>query len=62
VRLNILFFALGAWLLQQQPELPDFKWAWVLCAVVAPLWMLRLRSQLCKIPPHVALPPFPKGG
>ena len=59
MRLNILFFVLGAWLLQQQGELPDFRWAWVLCAMVAPLWMLRRRSKLYKIPPN---PPLEKGG
>ena len=59
MRLNILFFVFGAWLLQQQAELPDFRWAWVLCAIVVPLWMLRRRSRRCKIPPN---PPLEKGG
>jgi len=35
VRLNILFFALGAWLLQQQAGLPELKWAWGLGAALA---------------------------
>lgn len=35
MRLNILFFALGAWLLQQQASLPELKWAWGLGAVLA---------------------------
>jgi competence protein ComEC len=32
MRLNILFFVLGAWLLQQQAALPDLTWAWLLLA------------------------------
>ena len=35
MRLNILCFALGAWLLQQQASLPELKWAWGLGAVLA---------------------------
>lgn len=38
MRLNVLFFALGAWLLQQQAGLPELKWAWALgAALVLPL-------------------------
>jgi competence protein ComEC len=32
MRLNIIFFVLGAWLLQQQAVLPDLAWAWLLLA------------------------------
>ena len=28
-----IFFVVGVWLLQQQAKLPDFIWAWVLCAI-----------------------------
>ncbi|WP_025040835.1 hypothetical protein [Nitrosospira briensis] len=30
MRAYILAFALGVWLLQQQAELPNVRWAWVL--------------------------------
>ena len=35
VRINILAFALGAWLLQQQPALPEMVWAWLLLPAAA---------------------------
>lgn len=35
MRINILFFVFGAWLLQQQAELPDIKWAGLLLAAGA---------------------------
>jgi len=41
VRLNILCFVIGAWLLQQQPALPPLAWAWAL-AVPAAAWFLPL--------------------
>lgn len=34
-----LCFALGVWLLQQQPALPDFAWAWLLLALPAVLFI-----------------------
>ncbi len=34
-----LCFALGVWLLQQQPVLPDFAWAWLLLALPAVLFI-----------------------
>jgi competence protein ComEC len=38
VRLNILFFAFGAWLLQRQAALPEFRWAFLLgAALVLPV-------------------------
>ncbi len=40
-----LFFTLGVWLLQQQPALPDFIWAWLL--VGSPLMLcISSRSRL----------------
>lgn len=41
MRLNILCFVIGAWLLQQQPVLPPLAWAWVL-ALPAASWFLPL--------------------
>ncbi|HEU0188888.1 MAG TPA: DNA internalization-related competence protein ComEC/Rec2 [Gallionella sp.] len=38
-------FTLGVWLLQQQPALPDFAWAWLLPVVLFILLALRLRSN-----------------
>ncbi|MBI5625792.1 MAG: DNA internalization-related competence protein ComEC/Rec2 [Nitrosomonadales bacterium] len=38
-------FTLGVWLLQQQPALPDFAWAWLLPVVFFVLLVLRLRSD-----------------
>ena len=43
MRLNLILFVAGAWLLQQQPELPDFSWAWGLLA------LLVIVSLLCFI-------------
>ncbi|MBI5430729.1 MAG: DNA internalization-related competence protein ComEC/Rec2 [Nitrosomonadales bacterium] len=46
------FFTLGVWLLQQQPVLPDFGWAWLLpgllLAIVIPekIWVMRLVRNL----------------
>ena len=34
MRLNLVLFVAGAWLLQQQPELPDFSWVWGLLALL----------------------------
>ncbi|HEY6281889.1 MAG TPA: DNA internalization-related competence protein ComEC/Rec2 [Burkholderiales bacterium] len=34
MRVNFILFVAGAWLLQQQPELPDFSWAWGLPALL----------------------------
>ncbi len=38
-------FTLGVWLLQQQSELPDFAWAWLLPFVLIIFLALRLRSN-----------------
>jgi competence protein ComEC len=38
MRVNVVLFALGAWLLQRQAELPDLRFAWLLvCAAPAAL-------------------------
>ena len=33
-RLNLILFVAGVWFLQQQAELPDFSWAWLLPALL----------------------------
>ncbi|MBK9160577.1 MAG: DNA internalization-related competence protein ComEC/Rec2 [Nitrosomonadales bacterium] len=33
------FFALGAWLLQQQAALPELAWAWLLCGLIPALFV-----------------------
>jgi len=38
-----LSFALGVWLLQQQAELPDFVWAWLLCS--CPLLLIGAKNN-----------------
>ena len=55
MRLNILFFVLGAWLLQQQAVLPDFRWAWLLgAALVLPL-LGRRRGAVARIAREILL-------
>ena len=44
MRLNIVSFALGVCLLQQQPQLPPFAWALLLVPILVLWWSLRLRS------------------
>ncbi|MGH8716448.1 MAG: DUF4131 domain-containing protein, partial [Burkholderiales bacterium] len=34
MRFNLVLFVAGAWLLQLQPELPDFSWAWGLLVLL----------------------------
>jgi competence protein ComEC len=41
-----LFFTLGVWLLQQQAELPNFAWAWLLAFFPAILMIPRAKSAL----------------
>ena len=45
MQLNIVFFVLGAWLLQQQAGLPDFEWAWALVAAPAVPLLSRLQNS-----------------
>lgn len=40
MRLNIVCFVLGVWLLQQQPELPSLAWAWVLVPLAGAAWFI----------------------
>lgn len=40
MRLNIVCFVLGVWLLQQQPELPPWGWAWGLVPLAAAAWLI----------------------
>lgn len=54
MRLTLIAFAAGIWLLQQQPELPDARWLWVLPLLVTPFslppgkqtWQKGLRTSL----------------
>ncbi len=39
MRVSLLAFALGVWLLQQQPQLPDVRWLWALPLFVAPFFL-----------------------
>jgi competence protein ComEC len=48
MRANIIAFALGVCLLQQQPQLPPLAWAWVLLPILVLWWHLRL------LPAHAA--------
>ena len=44
MRSNIIAFALGVCLLQQQPQLPPLVWAMLLLPVLVSWWRLRLRA------------------
>lgn len=39
MRLHLIAFAAGVWLLQQQPALPDENWLWLLPLLVTPLFL-----------------------
>ncbi|HMA12327.1 MAG TPA: DNA internalization-related competence protein ComEC/Rec2 [Steroidobacteraceae bacterium] len=39
MRLPLIAFCLGVWLLQQQPELPASRWLWLLPLLLAVLWL-----------------------
>src|SRR5687767_3126055 len=41
MRLCIVLFAMGAWLLQQQAELPDLRYAWLLLVAAPALYFVR---------------------
>lgn len=49
MRLNIVFFVLGAWLLQQQAVLPDLTWAWLLLAAGGVPVLGRVRGTSARI-------------
>src|ERR1019366_8771118 len=44
MRFNIISFALGVCLLQQQPQLPPLAWALLLAPILALWWRLKLRA------------------
>jgi len=46
MRFNIISFALGVCLLQQQPQLPPLAWALSLAPLLAAWWWLRPRAAL----------------
>lgn len=49
MRLNIIFFVLGAWLLQQQAVLPDLTWAWLLLAAGGAPLLGRVRGVCARV-------------
>src|SRR3712207_5758093 len=46
MRVNVVFFALGVWLLQRQAELPPMRYAWALLLVVPALALSRSRTRM----------------
>lgn len=55
MRLYLLSFALGVWLLQRQPELPSIAWLWALPLLATPLFFVLVQSgtrTVHKIPPN----------
>ncbi|MGP1675686.1 MAG: DNA internalization-related competence protein ComEC/Rec2 [Burkholderiales bacterium] len=46
MRFNFIGFALGVWLLQQQPQLPPLVWALLLAPLLAAWWWLRPRAAV----------------
>ncbi len=46
MRHNIVVFALGVWLLQQQAELPELRYAWALLAIVPASLLLRAHARV----------------
>jgi len=49
MRLSILCFAVGAWLLQRQAELPPMRGAWALLLGVPLLMIVRARSRVLRV-------------
>jgi competence protein ComEC len=45
MRINVVCFALGVWLLQRQPELPPLTYAWALLALVPALALSRVQAR-----------------
>jgi len=55
--LNAIAFALGAWLLQQQPQLPSFLWTYALLAALFGYVLLaRMEGQIAQILGRLFLP------
>ena len=53
--LNLILFVAGVWLLQQQPELPDFSWSWVLWGLLLIAVGLGFRKQRASRYPRAVL-------
>ena len=49
MRLPLIAFCLGVWLLQQQATLPPARWLWLLPLLLAVLWLPRFAQQLFEI-------------
>ena len=45
MRINLIAFCFGVWLLQQQAQLPPVRWAWVLPLLSAVLLLPRFSNQ-----------------
>src|SRR4051812_20901303 len=45
MRLRIVLFACGAWLLQRQAELPDLQYAWLLLAAAPAIYIGRANHR-----------------
>ena len=55
--LNAIAFAFGAWLLQQQPELPSFLWTYaLLAAVFGYVLIARMEERIARLLCRVLLP------
>src|SRR6185295_18858085 len=48
MRLYIVLFACGAWLLQQQAELPDLRYAWLLLLALPAAWFAAAAGRISR--------------
>src|SRR4051794_39115795 len=55
MRLGIVLFAFGAWLLQRQAELPELRYAWLALLAVPCLYLARSSSGTVAIGREVVL-------
>ncbi|HUP95209.1 MAG TPA: ComEC/Rec2 family competence protein, partial [Burkholderiales bacterium] len=55
MRLYIVLFACGAWLLQRQAELPDLRYAWLLLLAVPAAWLAASSGCVSRYAGRVAL-------
>ncbi len=55
MRLNIVLFVLGTWLLQQQAELPGMAAAWALSAAVVVPWLARRQNTAARVAGQILL-------
>lgn len=55
MRLYIVLFACGAWLLQRQAELPDLRYAWLLLLAVPAAWFAAFPGRVSRYAGRAAL-------